>query len=243
MLARGLLRQGQALSFQLSRGIMAGSQLNSALQFETLECSRPREWVVQVALNRPAKRNALDATLWREIGECFAALDEDEDCRAVVLSGNGRSFCSGLDFSAMAELGSVAMDEKLDVSRKYKRMTKTVQRAQDPFTAIERCQKPVIAAVHGAAMGGALGILTACDIRYAALDAIFSIKEVDIGISADVGTLQRMPKQVAGDSLMRELAFTARDFYADEAKAAGLVSRETLGDVFAVFSPYLGKRR
>ena len=93
----------------------------------------------------------------------------------------------------------------------------------------EKCEKPVIAASHGIAMGGAIDLLAACDIRYAASDSIFSIKEVDCGLAADVGTLSRFPRIVGNDSMSRELALTARNFGAQEAKEIGFVSKVVQG--------------
>lgn len=96
---------------------------------------------------------------------------------------------------------------------------------QDSFTSIERCPKPVVAAIHGACIGGGVDLISACDVRYATKDAFFQIKEVDVGLAADVGTLQRLPRIVGGDSLVRELCYTARKLGADEALRCGLVSR------------------
>jgi len=95
--------------------------------------------------------------------------------------------------------------------------------------AVERCPYPVIVAVHGLALGLSIDIATACDIRYAASDANFSVKEVDIGLAADIGTLARLPKVAGNESLLRELAFTARNFSAAEAEKLGLVSKVVQG--------------
>lgn len=89
---------------------------------------------------------------------------------------------------------------------------------------MERCPKPVIAAVHGACIGGGVDMTTACDMRYCTSDAWFQVKEVDVGLAADVGTLQRLPKVIGSSSLVRELCFTARKMGAEEARSCGLVS-------------------
>ncbi len=96
---------------------------------------------------------------------------------------------------------------------------------QESFTAIEKCPQPVIAAVHSACIGGGVDLLCACDIRYASKDSFFSIKEVDVGLAADVGTLQRMPKIVGNEGFVRELAYTARRFDAKEAFERGFITR------------------
>merc|ERR1719277_2092022 len=96
---------------------------------------------------------------------------------------------------------------------------------QDAITAIERCLKPTIAVIHGACVGAGVDLITACDVRLCSADAFFSVKEVAVGLAADVGTLARLPKIVGNDSLVRELALSARNFSAEEAKSFGLVSR------------------
>jgi enoyl-CoA hydratase/carnithine racemase len=95
---------------------------------------------------------------------------------------------------------------------------------QDTVSAVERCRKPVLAAIHGACIGGGIDIATACDIRYCSADAVFSVREVDVGLTADVGTLQRLPKLI-GEGMARELAYTGRNFNGGEALAMGLVNR------------------
>jgi enoyl-CoA hydratase/carnithine racemase len=95
---------------------------------------------------------------------------------------------------------------------------------QDTLTSIERCRKPVIASIHGACIGGAIDLVSCCDMRYAAADAVFSIKEIDIGMTADVGTLQRLPK-IISPAVVRELAYTAQSIDAAEAARVGLINR------------------
>ncbi|KAK7882152.1 hypothetical protein WMY93_028326 [Mugilogobius chulae] len=104
-------------------------------------------------------------------------------------------------------------------------MRKIISKYQDTFSVIEKCPKPVVVAVHGACVGGGVDLITACDIRLCTQDAWFQVKEVDIGLAADVGTLQRLPKVIGSRSLVNELALTARRLYADEALSCGLVSR------------------
>merc|ERR1711894_858417 len=100
-----------------------------------------------------------------------------------------------------------------------------IMKYQESFNILETCTKPVIAAVHSGCVGGGIDMITACDIRYCTSDAWFQVKEVDVGLAADVGTLQRLPKVVGNDSLVRELCYTARKMYAQEALQFGLVSR------------------
>jgi len=95
---------------------------------------------------------------------------------------------------------------------------------QDCLTSVERCRKPVLAAIQGACIGGAIDLVTCCDMRYAAADAVFSVREIDVGLVADVGTLQRLPRLIP-EGIARELAFTGRNFLADEAERTGLINR------------------
>ncbi|KAK3094008.1 hypothetical protein FSP39_022832 [Pinctada imbricata] len=192
---------------------------SSNYQFETLKVTRPKENVVHVELNRPQKLNAMNQAFWRECRDCFNQLSHDEDCRVIVLSGSGRVFTAGLDLMDMADIS--VMQSDMDVGRKAFHIRKSLQDYQESFTSIEKCTKPVIAACHNACIGGGIDMISACDIRYATNCAWFQIKEVDIGLAADVGTLQRFPKIIGNDSLCRELCYTARKFFSDEAKQMG----------------------
>ncbi|XP_078675112.1 delta(3,5)-Delta(2,4)-dienoyl-CoA isomerase, mitochondrial-like isoform X1 [Branchiostoma floridae x Branchiostoma belcheri] len=194
----------------------------SGYQFESLAVTRPREHVMQVEMNRPEKRNAMNQAFWREMVECFQAIAAEPDIRAVVVSGAGKIFTAGLD---LGDTMSSLFVEGADIARKAIRLGPKIRQYQETFSVIEKCPKPVIAAVHSACVGGGVDLITACDIRLCTQDAWFQIKEVDIGLAADVGTLQRLPKVIGNDSLARELAFTSRRFEAEEAKQMGLVSR------------------
>ncbi|XP_069118101.1 delta(3,5)-Delta(2,4)-dienoyl-CoA isomerase, mitochondrial-like isoform X1 [Argopecten irradians] len=199
------------------------SDTTSKYNFETLKITQPKEFVTQVEMNRPKKLNAMNNTFWSEMRTCFQQLNTDSDCRVIVLSGAGRVFTSGLDLTDIDTV--TVMQSDLDPSRKAFAMRGTIADYQETFTVIEKCTKPVIAAIHNACIGGGIDMTSACDIRYGTQDSFFQIKEVDIGLAADVGTLQRFPKIVGNDSLVRELTYTARRFYSDEAKEMGFISR------------------
>jgi len=192
--------------------------------YETLLVKTVSPHVRSVEINRPEKLNSMNQAFWREMRKCFQALDKESDCRAIVLSGNGRLFTSGLDLSDPSLLESI-MTKKADGARKAKDLYEIIRSMQDSFTSLEKCTKPVIAAVHSACVGGGINMISAADIRYSTSDAWFQIKEPAIGMAADVGVLQRMPKIIGSFSLVCELAYTARKMYADEAKEAGFVSR------------------
>jgi len=187
----------------------------------------------------------MNKTFWLEMSACFDAVAEDEECRCVVVAAEGRVFTAGLDLGDTALVQAISggaanadddddfddeddeNSDRPDVSRKAFAIRKIVLKFQDSFTSIERCPKPVVAAIHGACIGGGIDLISACDVRFCSRDAFFQVKEVDVGLAADVGTLQRLPRIVGGDSLVRELCYTARKMGADEAYRCGLVSRVT----------------
>ncbi|XP_032246547.1 delta(3,5)-Delta(2,4)-dienoyl-CoA isomerase, mitochondrial isoform X2 [Phoca vitulina] len=192
-------------------------------KYESLQVTVAQKHILHVQLNRPEKRNAMNRAFWREMVECFNKIAQDPDCRAVVISGAGKLFTAGIDLMDMAS--EILQPQGDDVARISWYLRSLVSRYQETFNVIEKCPKPVIAAVHGACVGAGVDLITACDIRYCAQDAFFQVKEVDIGLAADVGTLQRLPKVIGNQSLVNELAFTSRRMMADEALSSGLVSR------------------
>lgn len=188
-------------------------------QFETLEVIQDGA-VATVALNRPDKANAMSAVMWPELQACFEWLDDEPSVRAVVLAGNGKHFCAGLDLDMFASLTK----ESDDPARRAEHFRRNVLRMQDNLTALEKCRKPVLAAIHKTCIGGGVDLTCCADMRYATRDAFFSIREIDIGMVADVGTLQRLPK-IIPDGVARELAYTGRNMGAEEAQQVGFVNR------------------
>ncbi|WP_428553998.1 crotonase/enoyl-CoA hydratase family protein [Pseudomonas edaphica] len=177
--------------------------------------------VAHVQINRPEKINAMNAAFWTEIIDIFQWVEDTDAVRAVVLSGAGKHFSSGIDLMMMA---SVANSFGKDVGRNARLLRRKILELQASFNAVDTCRKPVLAAIQGYCIGGAIDLISACDMRYAAEGAQFSIKEIDIGMAADVGTLQRLPR-IIGDGMLRELAYTGRAFGAEEARSIGLVNR------------------
>ena len=189
--------------------------------------------VAYVALNRPSKRNAMTPAFFEEIGTVFryvasVALGQMEPTpagvdplgvRCVILHGVGPAFTAGLDLSAMVVMPSD------DPARTAIRATHTIRRMQDAFTAVSDCPVPVVAVVHGYCLGAGVDLIAACDIRVASECAILNVKESALGIPADLGTLQRLPRLVGNASVVREWTFTARDISAHEAHRVGLFSR------------------
>ena len=178
--------------------------------------------VAEISLNRPERSNALNEAMWQELREAMRWADATPEVRVVVLAGAGKNFCAGID---LAMLGGVAQAvAHADPARSRESLRRLILDLQDCLSSIEACRKPVLAAIQGACIGGALDMVTCCDMRYAAADAVFSVKEVDVGMTADVGTLQRLPRMVP-DGVARELAYTGRNVDAAEAAAIGLVNR------------------
>ncbi|XP_049756505.1 delta(3,5)-Delta(2,4)-dienoyl-CoA isomerase, mitochondrial-like [Elephas maximus indicus] len=191
--------------------------------YQSLRVTSGPGHILHVQINRPEKRNAMNKAFWSEMVECFNKISEDADCRTVVISGEGKMFTSGIDLMDMASV--LLQPQGDDVARISWYMRNLLSKHQETFSVIEKCPKPVIAAIHGGCIGAGVDLITACDIRYCAQDAFFQVKEVDIGLAADVGTLQRLPRVIGSQSLVNELAFTARRMMADEALSSGLVSR------------------
>jgi enoyl-CoA hydratase len=178
--------------------------------------------VVNVTLNRPHRGNAFNIEAWVDFKECFEAIHRDENSRVVVLSGGENNhFSTGMDLSVFAEMQKVASKEPCE-GRKREALSNIIQYLQDSISSTERCKVPVIAAVHGNCIGGAVDLITACDLRYCTEDAIFCIKETDLAMVADIGTTQRLPRLI-GDMQTRELAYTGRDVTGKEAEKLGLV--------------------
>ncbi len=188
--------------------------------YETLEVT-VEEQVATVCLNRPDKANSMNAPMWRELQACFEWLDAEPGVRAVILAGNGKHFCAGLDLAMFA--GGQGGDTQ-DPGRGAEQFRRLALQLQDNLTAIEKCRVPVLAAIHYTCIGGGVDMTCCADMRYATEDAYFSIREIDIGMTADVGTLQRLPR-IVPDGVVRELAYTGRNMDAEEAREVGFVNR------------------
>lgn len=178
--------------------------------------------VAIVSFNRPDKANCLNAKAWDELQAIFEELDSTPTVRAIVLTGEGKHFTAGIDVSMLMDL--TQFKEGNCEARKRENFSKHLQKLQDNVSAIERCRKPVLAAIDNACIGGGIDIACACDMRYSTASAYFSIKEIDWGMVADLGTLQRFPK-IVPHGIAAELAYTGRKFGAQEAQQIGFVNR------------------
>ncbi len=180
--------------------------------------------VANLVLSRPDELNTMSRDFWVELGDVLEEINKNSEVRVVVMSSTGKHFCAGMDLSAFSNgVDNIPDEKKPDHARIGEAVYRVAKELQGYITSLEKIRVPVIAAIHGGCIGGAVDLVTACDIRLASMDAFFCIQEINIGMAADVGTLQRLPK-IIPDSKMREMAYTGRRMYADEAKETGLVS-------------------
>lgn len=177
--------------------------------------------VMELVLNRPKQLNALSPDLFDALTDTFTKLLSDEETHVVIFRGEGKHFCAGLDLKAAM---SSLMPDRSDAARNTLQLRRVIERLQKPCALLAKLPQATIACVQGACIGGGVDLSAACDMRYCAADAKFSIKEVDVGITADLGSLHRMPLLTGNQSWVRELAFTGRQFDADEALRFGFVS-------------------
>ena len=191
------------------------------------------ESVATVWLDRPEARNAMGVDLWQDLPRAMDAVGDDPSVRVVVVAAKGPHFSVGLDLKAMGSVlaggGEAGPARRAGAGRppsmaaRARGARSEVLRLQDAITAVARCPKPVIAAVHGYCIGGGVDLIAACDIRLASADAVFSVREAKMAIVADLGSLQRLPS-IIGAGHVAELAFTGKDISAERAKEIGLVN-------------------
>jgi enoyl-CoA hydratase len=176
--------------------------------------------VAHLVLNKPESLNTMHPTFWRELDTVLHQLNNEGKARALVISSTGKHFSAGMALETFS--GAISMDADSPEGRAavYDSLTDM----QSTFTLLETLRIPVIAAIHGGCIGGAVDMVTACCIRYATQDAFFCVQEINIGMVADVGTLQRLPKLLPM-GLVKELAYTGRRLSADNALKHGLVTQ------------------
>ncbi|MEM9331430.1 MAG: crotonase/enoyl-CoA hydratase family protein [Pseudomonadota bacterium] len=176
--------------------------------------------VAHFTMAKPGKANAMSPDFWEDLPRLARALEADPQIRALVISGEGKHFTGGMDLTAFQPIMDLS---KAEPARGAFALRELILKLQDTFNALEQIRIPVITAIHGACLGGGIDFITAADIRLCSKDAYFGIEEIHIGMTADVGTFQRLPKLIA-PGIVRELAYTGRRFSAEEAHAWGLVN-------------------
>ena len=179
-----------------------------------------RDHVAHITLSRPDEFNSMNRAFWSELPEIVRRIDDAAAARAIVLASTGKHFTAGMDLSVFAS-GPDYSDK--ETGRVRANLMKTVQRLQQTFSCLDQARMPVLAAVQGGCIGGGVDMVSACDMRYATRDAFFCIQEINIGMTADVGTFPRLA-YLMPQGLVRELAYTGRRLGGDEAIRAGFVN-------------------
>jgi enoyl-CoA hydratase len=175
--------------------------------------------IAHLVMNRPERLNTLDMTVWRELDDVLQSLHQGNAARVLVISSQGKHFSAGMSLDAFG--GAVSMDDQSAEGRAA--IADMLGGLQATFTRLETLRIPVIVAIQGGCIGGAVDMVTAACLRYASADAFFCIQEINIGMVADVGTLQRLPKLMPM-AVVKELAYTGRRLSADQALQYGLVN-------------------
>lgn len=179
--------------------------------------------IARLSFNRPDNANAFDHRMWEELPRALEWIGTQRSLRVVVLSGEGKHFTGGIDLSVVSWMMGLTADPQR-ATRGREDVLAFIEKAQHAFNALERCPVPVIAAIHGACVGAGVDLIAACDLRLCSADAKFCVKEVDLAVVPDVGTLQRL-SYVIGYSATAELSYSAETFDAQRALALRLVSR------------------
>ena len=182
--------------------------------------------VAHIVLNRPDKRNSMIHEFWDELPTIVQSIDQNSTARVIVLSSTGPHFTSGLDtsiFGSSVESSDNPEDVEKSKRQRSAKLYDTIKHMQKSFTCLEQCRIPVIAAIQGGAIGGGVDLVTACDLRYMTKNGFLSIYEINIGMTADVGTFPRIT-HLLPEGVVKELAYTGRRISAQEAKQHGLVN-------------------
>ena len=182
--------------------------------------------VAHLQLNRPEALNSMTREFWLELPEIVRGIDDEGGARAIVISSTGRHFCAGMDlgvFAGGADNGPSGDEHSNELGRRRAHFRQVAMMLQGSFTALEKARMPVLAAIQGGCIGGAVDMVTACDMRYASADAFFCVQEINIGMTADVGTLQRLPKLIP-EGVAREMAYRGHRLPAARAHQLGLVN-------------------
>ncbi len=176
--------------------------------------------IAHIQLNRADKFNTMNLDFWQEFPKVIHDINNKAAARVIVISSTGKHFCAGMDLSVFTQK---KQDKNIEIARKHEELRRSVLQLQACFNILENARIPVLMAIQGGCIGGAVDMVSAADCRYCTSDAFFSIEETKLGMTADLGTLQRLPKLISM-GLVKELAYTGRRMSAQEAKEAGLVN-------------------
>ena len=179
--------------------------------------------VAHIVMSRPDQFNSMIVEFWSELPQIVDEISDHGRSRVIVLSSTGKHFCAGMDLAVFTDGSSLDSNSSSEVGRQRANLRLNVLHLQSAFSSLEQARMPVLAAIQGGAVGGAVDMVTAADCRYATADAWFCIQEINLGMTADVGTLQRLPKLIP-EGIVRELAYTGRRMTAARAAEVGLVN-------------------
>ena len=197
--------------------------------------------VAHIKLNRPDKLNAMNRAFWHELPEIVGDINDNARARCIVISSTGKHFSAGMDLSVFTDGSSMISAAGMDHAIRGEALRKHIRHLQDTFACLDEARMPVLAAIQGGCIGGAVDMTSACDIRYCTADAFFCIQEINIAMTADVGTFPRLCRLIP-QGWVRELAYTGRRLPAATAKAIGLVN-EVYPDHAAMLSAVLATAR
>jgi enoyl-CoA hydratase len=182
-----------------------------------------KDGVAHLRMIRPEALNTMTRAFWRELPGLVNQVSDGGEARVLVLSSTGKHFTAGMDLAVFQGGGPAAGEPGEEPGRTRSRTRQAALVFQESFNALERARVPVLAAIQGGCVGGGVDMISACDLRYCTQDAFFCIQEINIGLTADVGTLQRLPRLIP-EGIVRELAYTGRRMDARRAKEVGLVN-------------------
>ncbi|SIS79602.1 crotonase/enoyl-CoA hydratase family protein [Neptunomonas antarctica] len=191
------------------------------MRYQTFELTLTGK-IAHLRLNRPDAYNSMNRDFWHEFPTAIRELDDTADARVLLISSSGKHFSAGMDLEIFSKPDPQMFNG--EAGRRAEAMRRLVQQLQACFSVLEDIRIPVITAIQGGCIGGALDLVCASDMRYCSADAFFTVKETELGMTADLGTLQRLPQLIA-PGLARELAYTGRKMLATEAVTSGFVNQ------------------
>ena len=191
--------------------------------FETFHLNIKNQIAI-LTLNQPKKRNAMKKSFWTDFPDALRMLDEKSLCRVCVIKSDGPHFCAGIDITFLQEmlLGKSQLASK-NSARNRLSLRDFVQAVQKTFSVCEEVRFPVLVAAQGGCFGAALGLLSAADCRYCTTDAFFVVQETNLGLTSDIGSLQRL-SHIVGEGIAKEWAFTGKKVLAEEATSSGFIN-------------------
>lgn len=198
------------------------SNLSDYGDIEGIKLSKVADHVLGIQINRPEKRNAFTSAILGGFRSIFDKLNTDKHFRAAIISNTGDFFTAGIDLNYFSSLYPTDVE---DTARKAMRLLWLISNMQETMKSVITCQKPIISAVHGGCIGFGVDLTSCTDIRFCSESTFFQVKEVELGLAADMGSLQMLPHTVSNQSFLREVVYTGRKFSSKEGLQHGFVSK------------------